>query len=410
MSAAVVTLVGAWIRLISQLYPEGQFWWVVAGQGLIGIGSPLLVGGLSIIANQWFGDNERGKATGIMTLANPIGMLLGFIIQGVFAGVMYEESKGLPFDSTETAHIVRENIYLMLFIENIAITVMVLYFFLFFRSSAPPTPPSFAAMRNRSSITQGMVEDFKILMRNRNFMLITICYMFVFSIYAGIGAILPLLFGPLGFGPFADSVFGAIFVLCGAVACYAMGAYLDRTNKYISALRYVLGATFGLFTISIYLIPTGFFYCEIIWSVAAGIFMVPIVPVGFSFASEVTHPVAPAMVIGLMTTFANILCFSLNFFYLSVLSDGTTSSVRSVIIVFAVEAGLAVLASIPIREDLRRLDSVASMSMMYSDRTNSPKSARSKKSKAKLVSSHSSVQVEDEDGLVTPKPEEEQQA
>jgi len=53
-------------------------------------------------------DNERGKATGIMTLANPIGMLLGFIIQGIFAGVMYEESKGLPFDSTETAHIVRD--------------------------------------------------------------------------------------------------------------------------------------------------------------------------------------------------------------------------------------------------------------------------------------------------------------
>lgn len=67
------------------LYPEGQFWYIIAGQGLIGIGSPLLVGGLSIIANQWFGDNERGKATGIMTLSNPVGFFLSYALQAYYA-------------------------------------------------------------------------------------------------------------------------------------------------------------------------------------------------------------------------------------------------------------------------------------------------------------------------------------
>lgn len=80
MIAVLVTFVGAWMRLASMLYLESQFWWIVAGQAVIGIGSPLLVGGISIIANQWFGDNERGKATAIMTLSNPVGFFISYIV------------------------------------------------------------------------------------------------------------------------------------------------------------------------------------------------------------------------------------------------------------------------------------------------------------------------------------------
>jgi hypothetical protein len=31
MIAVLVTFVGAWIRLVSMLYNESQFWWIVAG-------------------------------------------------------------------------------------------------------------------------------------------------------------------------------------------------------------------------------------------------------------------------------------------------------------------------------------------------------------------------------------------
>jgi hypothetical protein len=37
--------------------------------------------------------------------------------------------------------------------------------------------------------------------------------------------------------------------------------------------------------------------------------MVPIVPVGFAFATEVTYPVSPALVIGLMCCFGSVTCF-----------------------------------------------------------------------------------------------------
>ena len=86
-----------------------------------------------------------------MTLANPVGMFIAFLIQGIFAAIMYKEVSASG--TSDELYIIRENIYRMLFVENIIITFMVFYFFVFFRSNAPPTPPSFAAMRNHSSIT-----------------------------------------------------------------------------------------------------------------------------------------------------------------------------------------------------------------------------------------------------------------
>lgn len=193
----------------------------------------------------------------------------------------------------------------MLIVESIAITLLVIYFFAFFRMSSPPTPPSFAAMRNHTSITQGMGEDFLILMKNRNFVLLLICYILIFCIYTGIGGILPWLWSPFNFGVFEVCLIACTVVFIGAFACFAMGVYLDRTNKYIAALRFVLIGTCVWMAFSAYLIPTGFFWCSIVWSVGSGLIMVPIVPIGFAFASEVTFPVSPAMVIGLMTTVSN---------------------------------------------------------------------------------------------------------
>ena len=104
-----------------------------------------------------------------------------------------------------------------------------------------------------------------------------------------------------------------------------------------------------------------------IFAAGAGITLVPIVPVGFAFATELTHPVAPAMVIGLITTFSNILLFGVQFAYLAILSNGNIFDTRVVLIMFSLQAGLAFLASLGLREDLRRLDSVVSMSMAYTN-------------------------------------------
>ena len=53
---SILIFIGSWMRLLSK--PLDSIWWLIAGQTIIGISSPLTTGGVSIIANYWFADNE----------------------------------------------------------------------------------------------------------------------------------------------------------------------------------------------------------------------------------------------------------------------------------------------------------------------------------------------------------------
>ena len=129
----------------------------------------------------------------------------------------------------------------MLLMENCIITACFLYFLVFFTSNTPPTPPSFAAMRNKTSITQGMKEDFKTLMRNRNFVYTMISYVLIFSIYSSFGVVVSLIF--IEFGAFEISLFAMLFVLVGAISCFGYGKYLDKTSSYLKTLKFILIGT-----------------------------------------------------------------------------------------------------------------------------------------------------------------------
>lgn len=58
MISCIMTFVGGWMRM--GVLIDGNFWWVVAGCTVVGSAAPFQMGGLSIIANYWFGDKERG--------------------------------------------------------------------------------------------------------------------------------------------------------------------------------------------------------------------------------------------------------------------------------------------------------------------------------------------------------------
>ena len=242
-----------------------------------------------------------------------------------------------------------------------------LWFFIFFRNS-PPTPPSAVAMRNHSSITQGMGNDFRILLKNRNYMLILGSFSFIFFSYNAIGVNLSLLFDSHGAGSFEDSVIGIIFVTVGAVCCALAGIFLDRTNKYLFALRYVCVGTCISMICAIFLSATNQFWALCIFSVMAGMCMVPIVPIAFAFAGEVTYPVSPAMVIGLMTTVSNLSLFVLQvlYAYLLRIPRAYTDPEGSYIVLgmMALEALIALGFTFFLKEDLRRLSSVSDIAMM----------------------------------------------
>ena len=146
--AVVLLFVGAWIRMVAMV--NDQFLWIVIGQCIIQTNGPMTTGAISIIANYWFGDKERGRATSIMALSSPFGMLVSFFIQAAYS---YRIEQQFPYiappppPSTQENEVVRANIYNLLFVENCMITVAVVYFFVVFNQSKPPSPPSPSATR-----------------------------------------------------------------------------------------------------------------------------------------------------------------------------------------------------------------------------------------------------------------------
>lgn len=95
---SIMILIGAWMRLLS--LPFNNMWWLIAGQTIIGISSPLTTGGVSIIANYWFADNERARATSLMLVSNPLGIFVSFLIQAIYSGRINDlhQNKGLTLD------------------------------------------------------------------------------------------------------------------------------------------------------------------------------------------------------------------------------------------------------------------------------------------------------------------------
>jgi len=52
---------------------------------LFALTNPFVLSVISLIANLWFGEHERAKATAIIGLMAPVGSLLGLTLAGVLA-------------------------------------------------------------------------------------------------------------------------------------------------------------------------------------------------------------------------------------------------------------------------------------------------------------------------------------
>jgi nitrate/nitrite transporter NarK len=192
---AGLMIVGAWTRSLAML--DNNYWWVVIGQLIIACAGPTISSPISIIANNWFGDHERAKATSLMSLSNPLGSLVSFIIQAVYIAITEEKTKNLT--TAEAQQIVRQETLAMLNVESAMITFVVLFFFLAFRQDKPPSPPSAAALVKREDITKGMWNDTKTLASNFNFMLVLAIFAMVYTVYAALGFVIDPLLVPFNY-------------------------------------------------------------------------------------------------------------------------------------------------------------------------------------------------------------------
>lgn len=79
---SVLLLVGCWMRQLST-FNGNEFWPIVTGAFINSTAGPIIYSAQNIICNRWFGDDERGIATALSSLSNPIGTIVVFVQTGI---------------------------------------------------------------------------------------------------------------------------------------------------------------------------------------------------------------------------------------------------------------------------------------------------------------------------------------
>ena len=85
--------IGTSAGLLLRVLINKSFWWVILGQTLCSVAQPFLYNAPALLTSKWFPEKERPLATMIGTMANVIGVLLGFILPSLTIN---------PYSSTNT--------------------------------------------------------------------------------------------------------------------------------------------------------------------------------------------------------------------------------------------------------------------------------------------------------------------
>jgi hypothetical membrane protein len=116
--------------------------------------------------------------------------------------------------------------------------------------------------------------------------------------FISFGTCLSTIFAPLGFSTTSCSLLGAGTVVFGVIAAFLAGFILKRTKKNLLLLRINCFGSTLMLLIGIWVLQSGIHWLVFINIFMAGFIIVPIVPIGLNFASELTFPQEPTVITG----------------------------------------------------------------------------------------------------------------
>ena len=132
--------------------------------------------------------------------------------------------------------------------------------------------------------------------------------MIIWGNFVALGNVLTPIFGDQ-FTPTEISLVGVSFVLAGVIGCYIMGIFIDKTKKFIVAIRFIVILLTLLFSLALVIIPAGLLWLTIIGCFFAGLLCVPVLPATFPLACRLAPNVHPSVINGMMMSGAQLYSF-----------------------------------------------------------------------------------------------------
>jgi MFS family permease len=172
------------------------------------------------------------------------------------------------------------------------------------------------------------------------------------SICTAMSAVVASLTKPYHYSSLANAAFGGIFIIFGVIGSFILSIYLDKSPRYKFMIVSIALLAILSTALSIFSLPSG--NAALFGSNVAvmGFATIPMTPIAFGFAVELTYPTPEAMSNGMM-----ILPNKLYGALMGILSSYLCNKVdpRYAIALFTINSCICAVSGIFLKEELRRL-------------------------------------------------------
>ncbi|VDP46783.1 unnamed protein product [Heligmosomoides polygyrus] len=271
--------IGGLIRLSSSFLPmQYRFPVGITGQAIAAIAYPFIMFLPTKVAASWFPDTQRGLATTIGVMSNPLGVLLANVIS--------------PAMVRDPQHVVYLNIFT--FVPAAAAMILAT---VAVKRSEPKIPPTFSASKTQMDFLPGL----KACMMSKQYLILFVVMGGGIGMFNCLYTIMQELLCPSGYSNSFVGMCAALMIIGGIFGAAASGVFVDRTKMYEETMKVAMGlaVVFGLIFMQLTL-HTDFAPFLAITCVLFGIFGLATYPVGLELSAECTFPVSEATSTGLI--------------------------------------------------------------------------------------------------------------
>ena len=269
----ILTGVFSFLRVFALFGPN--FWLLLVFQILTAIGQPFVLNSFTKLASAWFPQSEKTMASGLGTMSMFIGVLIAFLVPPLVV-----KNQGVDFAIT----------WITWSFGIVALVSMVLY--LIFVRNKPPTPPNAYADKTKALAVEGTRSMFK----KKDFNLLFVIILIGAGAFNAISAVLDVIF-EYDIGDPQPGYIGALIIgggTVGAIIFSTLSDYFQKRKPFL-IMALVAGAI---------LLPLLYFIqndpARFAISFFLGFFLVSALPVGLTYAAEITHPLPEETSNGIM--------------------------------------------------------------------------------------------------------------
>ncbi|MHA1407018.1 MAG: MFS transporter [Candidatus Heimdallarchaeaceae archaeon] len=245
-----------------------SYTWILIFQIGCAIGQPFVLNSFTKLATNWFPEKEKTLASGLGTMSLLLGVMIAMLVSPMLFGL---------------------GMATMLYVYG-GITLFFTVLYLILVKDKPPTPANAYGDKTKVFETKGTLDLFK----KRDFNILFILILIGLGVFNAISTGIDLLFYDLRNVPPAlthdDAVglIGGIMIVGGIIGAIVLSTLSDKFRKRrIFLILAVLSSTI----ISLLYFFIHDFIVVLILSFIFGFFLISALPIGLTFAAEITYPI-----------------------------------------------------------------------------------------------------------------------